>query len=383
MKILIAASIVLILLLLSLMVGKKNKQTADIYLIVYLCFATFKQAYFYLETLSLIQNSYWMLLGRGVYLLDAPLFFLYIFNLLTSKKLSPKLFTILIFPFAAFFIHFLYHYFFIFDGADLYIKSGLLIIDGSISISWLVFTLMFMIIEPAYLIWFYILLARYKKGLLNAISNQDRVHIQWLYLLFYLLLFITVVLVPLSTLTMGTAWITTDVLQLIIQAGEVVFFFILGYYGFKHTNIFVDFSIHDISEKPKNNGYQKSGLSDAQAKEYHHELLNLMEDQKPYLSGELKAAQLAQLMEISVNHLSQVLNQIQNQHFFDFVNGYRVKHVISKMEDPKFSHYTLLSIALDSGFNSKTSFNTVFKKVMHQTPSHYHKAIKVKAGTDN
>jgi len=384
MKLLLVAGIVLTLLLLSLIVSKKEKQTSDQYLIVFLCFVTLKQSYFYLETFSLVQNSYWMLLGRGVYLLDAPLFFLYIFNLLTSKKLSLKLFTILIFPFAAFFIHFLYYYFFILDDADLQMQSGLLVIDGVISISWLAFAGMFMIIEPAYLFWFYVLLTRYRKGLLNDISNQDRMQIGWLYLLFYLSVFITVILVPMSTLTIGTGWFSTDVIQFAVQAGEVVFLFVLGYYGFKHTNVFVDYSYDDErSEKPKNSGYQKSGLSATKAKAYHQELLTFMETEKPYLNGELKASELAKFLGITPNHLSQVLNKIQSQNFFDFVNSYRIREVIRKMEDPKYSHYTLLALALDSGFNSKTSFNTIFKKSMNQTPSSYYKAISEKSRIDN
>jgi len=125
----------------------------------------------------------------------------------------------------------------------------------------------------------------------------------------------------------------------------------------------------------KNGSYQRSGLSDAQAAIYHAQLLTLMEEKKPYLNGELKASELAQMLDISVNHLSQVLNNIQQQNFFDFVNGYRIKEVIKKMEAPKNSHLTLLAMALDSGFNSKTSFNTVFKKMTHQTPSAFYKSL--------
>ena len=100
-----------------------------------------------------------------------------------------------------------------------------------------------------------------------------------------------------------------------------------------------------------------------------------MTDQKPYLDGELTAGALSQALGISINHLSQVLNQEQHQNFFDFINSYRVKEVIEKMKDPGNRHLTLLALALDSGFNSKTSFNTVFKKVTHQTPSQFYKML--------
>jgi len=103
-----------------------------------------------------------------------------------------------------------------------------------------------------------------------------------------------------------------------------------------------------------------------------------MQEKKPYLNGELTAGELSKLLGISVNHLSQVLNKEQKQNFFDFINSYRIKDVLLKMEDPSNAHLTLLALALDSGFNSKTSFNTIFKKVTNQTPSQYYKSLKRK-----
>lgn len=380
MKYLIVAGIVLTLLLLSLVIGKKNKQDPDKFLILYLCFATLKQAYFYLETISFFQHSSFMLLGKGIYLLNAPLFFLYVYSLLTSKKRTLQLYTMLFLPFIAYVIHFFFYYIRVFDQAILSIEAGLLTINGTVSISWLLFVILFLLIEPVYLTWFYILLKKYKKGLLASVSNIDHMQLRWLHTLFYLWLIITVVFIPIGILSVGIAWIPTGALELMMQAASVVFFFILGYYGLKQTTIFTDPKSGDVPPKElKNSRYSRSGLSAEQAKQYHTELLALMEKEKPYLNGELKAADLAQLLNISVNNLSQVLSQVQQQNFFDFVNSYRVKDVISKMEDPKNSHLTLLAMALDSGFNSKTSFNTVFKKATHQTPSDYYKAIKNKA----
>lgn len=379
MKYLIVAGIVLTLLLLSLVLGKKNKQAPDKFLILYLCFATFKQAYFYLETISFFQYSSFMLLGKGIYLLNAPLFFLYVYSLLTSKRRTIKLYAVLFLPFIAYVVHFFFYYLWVFDKATLSIEAGLLTINGTVSISWLLFVILFLLIEPVYLTWFYILLKKYKKGLLASVSNIDHMQLRWLHTLFYLWLIITVVFIPISILSVGIAWIPSEVVQLMIQAASVIFFFTLGYYGLKQTSIFTDPKSDDVPSKEKNNRYERSGLSAEQAKIYHAELLALMENEKPYLNGELKAAGLAQLLNISVNNLSQVLNQVQQQNFFDFVNSYRVKDVIGKMEDPRNNHLTLLAMALDSGFNSKTSFNTVFKKATYQTPSDYYKTIKSKA----
>lgn len=380
MKNLTVAGIVLTLFLLSLILGKKNKQVADKYLILYLCYATLTQVYFFAETISEVRHSYWMLLGRGVYLLNAPLLFLYVYSLFTSKRIALKFALVLFLPFAAYVLHFFYFYLWVFDKVSLSVQSGLLVINGEISVSWSIFVILFLLIEPVYLVWFYLLLSRYKRGLLDAVSSIDNIQLRWLYLLFYLWLINTAILVPISTLAVGVAWIPVEFLEIMIQATCVAFFFILGYYGFKQTSVFIDLKpdvAFTTGVKPP--GYQKSGLSEEQANGFHRQLLSLMESQKPYLKGDLKATELAQLLGASVNHLSQVLSQIQQQNFFDFINTYRVKDVICKMEDPKNAHLTLLAIALDSGFNSKTSFNTVFKKLMHQTPSDYYKSIQEKA----
>jgi AraC-like DNA-binding protein len=165
-------------------------------------------------------------------------------------------------------------------------------------------------------------------------------------------------------------------LEFLIEIVSVAFFFIVGFYGFKQTTVFTNLELRETLPVKSTSGYERSGLSALQAKDYHRQLLTLMEEKKPYLNGEVTAGELSGLLGISVNHLSQVLNKEQKQNFFDFINSYRIKDVLLKMQDPDNAHLTLLAIALNSGFNSKTSFNTVFKKATNQTPSQYYKSLK-------
>ncbi len=377
MNSLIVAGIVLIILLLSVMLGKKNKLFADKFLILYLTFAALRQIYIYIEYSGLLQESYWMLLGKGVYLLHAPFFFLYVYALTMQRNLQPKHYAILFFPFITYALHFFYYYLWVFDSVSLSIENGLLYVNGKPSISWLIFVVLFLIIEPIFLIVSYYLLRRYKKRLLESVSNTDRINLNWLNVLFYLWLFTSVILVPIGILTVGRDWFSTNFLEILIEIVSVAFFFIVGFYGFKQTTIFTNLGLtEELPIKSTLSYYERSGLSTRQAKEYHCQLLTLMEEKRPYLNGELTAGELSKLLGISVNHLSQVLNKEQKQNFFDFVNSYRIKEVIRKMEDSGNSHLTLLAMALDSGFNSKTSFNTIFKKATNQTPSQYYKSLK-------
>ena len=76
------------------------------------------------------------------------------------------------------------------------------------------------------------------------------------------------------------------------------------------------------------------------------------------------------------NHTSQIINENLNKNFFDFVNDYRINEVKKCLSDSKFSHYTLLAIAYECGFNSKSSFNSLFKIKTGLTPSEYQKKLK-------
>ena len=72
-------------------------------------------------------------------------------------------------------------------------------------------------------------------------------------------------------------------------------------------------------------------------------------------------------------HLSQLLNENLNQKFYDFVNGYRVEEAKRALFDPANDHLTILAVALEAGFSSKSAFNAAFKKFAGTTPSDFRK----------
>ena len=100
-------------------------------------------------------------------------------------------------------------------------------------------------------------------------------------------------------------------------------------------------------------------------------LVALMEEKELYKNSTLTLPELAQEMNISQHYLSEVINTQLGKNFYDFVNGYRAEEVMRRMRDPKASHLTILAIALEAGFNTKSSFNTFFKKYTGLTPSQY------------
>lgn len=123
--------------------------------------------------------------------------------------------------------------------------------------------------------------------------------------------------------------------------------------------------------EPPGPKYESSTLSSQRAERHLQKLLEIMESEKLYTDCELSLQKLAARLSITPHHLSQIINERLNQSFSDFVNFYRVEEVKRNLLDPSKKHYSLLAIAEDSGFNSKSSFNSIFKKYTNITPSEF------------
>jgi AraC-like DNA-binding protein len=150
-----------------------------------------------------------------------------------------------------------------------------------------------------------------------------------------------------------------------------LFSFAYSFYGIKQPIIFgQEVKIRD-EDKKETEKYTKSGLKEKQAQEYLYRLLSCMETAKPYLDRDLTIHDLAQQTGIPRHHITQVLNEKHKKNFFTFINEFRVKEVISRFADPKNNNFTILAIAYDSGFNSKTTFNSIFKSITGKTPSDF------------
>jgi AraC-like DNA-binding protein len=126
--------------------------------------------------------------------------------------------------------------------------------------------------------------------------------------------------------------------------------------------------------------YARSGLRDEQAEEYLTKLLNYMDEEKPFLDSDMTINDLSKKTGIPRHYITEVLNEKHGRNFFTFVNEYRVREVISRISDPKYRHYTILAIAFDAGFNSKSTFNTFFKAYTGKTPSSYRDEINKESG---
>ena len=128
----------------------------------------------------------------------------------------------------------------------------------------------------------------------------------------------------------------------------------------------------DAGEKPKYEGYQ---LDEEIAAAYAKEARDLMEKEKLYRNPYLTMPELAKKLKLSANTLSQVLNGYCGQTFYNFVNTYRVEEVISMMRNPENDGKSILKLSIEAGFNTKSTFNNIFKKQTGLTPAEFRKNI--------
>jgi len=104
---------------------------------------------------------------------------------------------------------------------------------------------------------------------------------------------------------------------------------------------------------------------------YLKKLEDYMQLEKPYLDADLTIEKLSKQIAIQRHYLTQVISEQLDKNFYLFVNEYRVNTVKKYIKDPENQQLTLLDIAHLSGFNSKSTFNVVFKKLTEMTPSQY------------
>ena len=119
--------------------------------------------------------------------------------------------------------------------------------------------------------------------------------------------------------------------------------------------------------------YQHSSLGKKQTSILVDRILLHMEKEKPYLDPDLSLKTLATQLDIPIQHLSQIVNTELAKNFRDFLNKYRVEELKQQILDPSNVNLSLLGIAMQCGFNSKSTYIEAFKKMTGQTPSEYKK----------
>jgi AraC-like DNA-binding protein len=210
----------------------------------------------------------------------------------------------------------------------------------------------------------------YREVIRNEVSNKENVDISWIS--FIMVVFLLINLFFLFNLFVvihfkNNAWLAKTT-ALIFSLSV----FALGYKGILQKEIFKN----DAGLIPRPvNGALSQTVTSKPDQELIKRLLDHMQEKKSYLDPELTLSQLAKDLDIGRSQLSQLINDGIGDNFYDFINKYRVEQVKQLMTDPRVKHFSMLGIALEAGFKSKSTFNLIFKRFTGLTPTEYRKNL--------
>ena len=302
-------------------------------------------------------------------LLYGPLLFLYTRYSLRNDHLLNRLDYLHFIPALATYIYMSGFYFFYTAEEKILVDTGQI---QDYDIFKIVLMIIILISGLSYSILAYRLTLKHKQKINNYFSYREGINLQWLRIciLSIGLVFLSATIVFLMQDAFGIQFsVNMDYISYLIV---ISFIFYIGYFGIKQENIFTNnpqMDDQDLKKPAATNKYKNSGIKSDDASSLYEKLLSIMEQEKPYLESKLSLASLAGRLEISPNQLSQIINQMAKVNFYDFINAYRVEEFIRKAGENR--NYSLLALAFDSGFNSKSSFNNIFKKQKGLSPSKF------------
>jgi AraC-like DNA-binding protein len=372
--------IVITFFLAIILISKKNKSQADKILAVWLCFVGIHLQLFYLHfSGQYVHFPHLLGLEIPMPLLHGPFVYVYIRALINPAKQS---FKVLLHFLPSVIVYGLCLSFFKLSSEQkifVYQHSG----QGFEWLSAPVFVAIVMSgITYVALAWY--LLHTHKAKLKGRFSAIEELNLKWImYLIYGIGAIWLVVMLGNDMLTFGT--VTAYVLligYMGIKQGNIFSNYQLSYAAIEATDVF-DLEINArhyipemLNENPEKAKYRKSALKEEEAMRIHAELRGLMETEKLYQNPELNLSDLAERLGVHQNALSQVINSCEQKPFYDYINELRIEAFKEMVRLPDSRKYTILSVAFDCGFNSKTAFNRTFKKSVGVTPKEYTAQLK-------
>ena len=344
----IAQGIFLIIALLS----SKKKRRISIYLIVsiILCFLFLILFELLKNSLTLDQILTMFSVGGTIPLLIGPLFLLYVMSVmhLDFKITRPLLLHFL--PFAIFLVYFS--------------TSALGITENRIGME--VFSILKGVHTLIYFIFSYIFLKKNaaisKKGVKSWYNSK---------------ILLRLILVQISAILIIYAIVVFEVFYPDVNIeSDRISSLLLTLFFFAFSFVLILYPNETIPDKLSKKQYLYSSLKDINKKEILSSVLKLLDEEKLFLNPELNLNELSELLNVNSSHVSQVINELLGKNFNQLINEYRVAEVKRNLLDYK---RTLLGIAYDSGFNSKSTFNRIFKEIEGETPSEYKKNLQNKS----
>lgn len=247
----------------------------------------------------------------------------------------------------------------------LFVRSKFALYDVAYAILFQSHSLFFLVLS-------WLTVKKHEKNIELFASNVEAIDLRWIKYIIYSITLSLVAVVVYKIFKLQQP------LNLYMNLHLLIVVYFVAFYSIRQKEIFpkglkirdaaglTQHDVLDISPKTKL-------MDDAEMQRMKIDLIDYMQRTSIYLDSELNLVKLADAMQLSTHQLSYVINNGTGENFFNFINRFRVKKAETLLTDPAFSHLTVVGIGFESGFNSKTAFNTAFKKITSLTPTEFRK----------
>jgi AraC-like DNA-binding protein len=361
-----------IILIAALLLSRNGNQSANRILALFMAALTI-----YLLSLIFIHNQWAthhniLVLGGGMLFLNGPLLYGYVRAMTTQIVRLRLADTIHLLPLLLMLAY------------ELFFRSGPLDISESLRQSrggWpptalSVIGLAYYLLLVLYCMASLRLLRGHQRTIRDQFSSLQGINLRWLRGLCRMCLLIAVLglIIALLRLAPGFELWPRGIYSMLLM---MAVFYVIAFMGVAQPQIFLEASVltegddNEVIHALSPAQYKTSSLDVSQAQECWQRLQEYLGTHKPYVRNELKIADLADMVDMPVNHLSQAINQVAQVNFFNLIKGYRVKEARELLAN---SSASISNIALDAGFNSESAFYKHFKQATGMTPRRYRKA---------
>jgi len=218
----------------------------------------------------------------------------------------------------------------------------------------------------------FIKIKRHQKKIQLFYSSTEGVNLNWLEYIITMILIISLISI------INTIFFQGEYLSIFVNVIFLFFIYAIAYYSLMQKETFPldDEQYKDlieIDETETSSSERKKLISDEELIGIKESVTKLMVEKEVFLDSDLNLIKMSELLNISPHQLSYVINTGFNENFYQFINKYRVEKTKELLLKKEMDNLSILGIAYESGFNSKTSFYTVFKKITGITPSEFKK----------
>lgn len=212
----------------------------------------------------------------------------------------------------------------------------------------------------------------HERKLGSFYSFEEGVSLKWLKTLINGYLFFVILIIAISILeAAGPLMYTFELIVLVF----ILFIGIKSIHYHQVTQTLAEVMTMEEGTKAESEEDNEFNTSDVEDKELAHRLIETMEEKKPYLNARLTIQGLSRMVSTNYKYLSRHINNEYDMNFVSFVNSYRIKAAKEKLARTEYNKYTIEAIAEMVGFNSKSAFNSWFKKYTKKTPSQYRRQV--------